>query len=447
MGNLSDQSGWQRPITPEQRKKLRLVDGVLSSQLANGFRRQIDPYQVAVYVSDTSWLETLTPRVPIRQADKQLVVRARHATLLLEIDTDEVLIDPGLDTVIENANPSVIAVTHAHNDHSGGLLTAANLYPKASILMTAETFQLLQLLPDDQASAVKRLIQERGQLHLADGIPFRIYDIEYRLFPAGHLAGAAMIDVQKNGNRVLVTGDFALREIGGLPGGVWPLAEYDAVIMESSHAWDRLYPTAAPETNWRSLITACQNAIDAGATRLIVLASALGEAQDAYFALCKAQMEGEYSTFTLRLAGKAARVAELYATLASSPLSPWRNAIRTLNSKDYLPDRSIVITGGFENADGIGSSLVDAAASDTAIIKPSIGFTNSPGTYTYSVSLHASFSELFATAIALNCREVALYHGQLGKGEKSPPLTKMLESVGRRVEHLAETPKRIGGIL
>ena len=87
--------------------------------------RQLDPFQLAVYVFDTSWLETLTPRVPSRAADKQLVVRAHHATLLLEIDNDEVLIDPGLDTVIENANPSVIAVTHAHNDHVGGLLNAA----------------------------------------------------------------------------------------------------------------------------------------------------------------------------------------------------------------------------------------------------------------------------------------------------------------------------------
>ena len=60
-----------------------------------------------------------------------------------------------------------------------------SMYPQASVLMTAETFDLLQLLPADQASAVKRLIQERGQLHPADGIPFRIYDVEYRIFPGG----------------------------------------------------------------------------------------------------------------------------------------------------------------------------------------------------------------------------------------------------------------------
>ena len=118
-------------------------------------------------------VENTDARVPSRPADKQLMVRARHATLLLEIDDDEVLIDPGLDTVIEDANPSAIVVSHAHNDHVGGLLSAAEMYPRASVLMTAETPELLKLLPDDQARALSSLIRERGQLHSADGIPFR----------------------------------------------------------------------------------------------------------------------------------------------------------------------------------------------------------------------------------------------------------------------------------
>ena len=202
-----------------------------------------------------------------------------------------------------------------------------------------------------------------------------------------------------------------------------------------------------PKQTGGVLVAACQNAVDAGALRLIVLASALGEAQDVYFALCKAQMDGKFSTYTLRLAGKAARVAEFYAKLSHSAISPWSNAIRTLNSKDYFPAQSIVITGGFENADGIGNALVEAASTldDTAIIRPSVGFSSSAGSYTYSISLHASLSELFATAVALKCRQVALYHGQHGNGNS--PLATILESVGRSVVYITETPKMVGGSL
>jgi len=446
MGNISEQSSWQRPITAQVQKGLKLVDGILPPELADELSHQHDPYQLAAYVADAAWLNKLTPRIPTRSQSVGVGVRARHATLLLEFNGDAVLIDPGSDTIIEHANPSMIAITHAHHDHVGGLLIAANLYPQASILMTPETFDLLQIPPDDQANAVKQLIRERGQLHLADGSPLRTHDIDYRFLPAGHLQGAAMIDIQTKDCRVLITGDFALRETGGLPGGVWSTAEYDTVIMESSHGWDTNRPTAVPETNWKSLITACQNAVDDGATRLIVLAAALGEAQDAYFALCASQMRGDFSKFTVRFAGKALKVAELYARLARSPHSIWSNPIRTLTNSDYVPENSIVIVGGFDTVDGMGSRLVESSAaySHSAVIRPVIGFSNSPGSYTYTVSLHASFNELFATAVALKCRQVALYHGQHGRGEGSSPLIRMLESVGRHVVPLIETPRIVG---
>lgn len=430
-------------------RDLKLVDGYLSSQLADGLLANRDPYELAVYAAETEWLAKLSPRIPSLMQRGNVMARARNACLLLEFTDTDVLIDPGAGSLIENANPSAILVTHAHHDHVGDLIAAAQLYPQAAVLMTPETFELLQMLPAETAYAIAQIVEQRGHLIAADTTPHRIFDVEYRFRPAGHLVGAAMIDIQAGDSRVLVTGDFALRELAGLSGAVWPTDAYDVVIMESSHAQDRDFPTADSVTNRNSVLSACYRAAADGAARLFVAVTSLGEAQEAYMALCAAQMEGAFPDFTVRFAGKAGQVAKLYKKLLSTPDSPWQNLIHEIVSADYIPDHSIVIAGGFERNDGVGAKLMTslAGAGDTAMIMPTLDHSNSKVGYAYSISLHASFGELFATAAAMNCRQVALYHGPQGVGEVVSPLAKLLRRIGRDVVHLADSPKRLGGAL
>ncbi|XWX05457.1 MBL fold metallo-hydrolase [Aggregatilineales bacterium SYSU G02658] len=446
MGNISEQHKWQRPLSNSS--NLKLVEGHLSTTLADGLMSTYDPYELAAYVADFDWLAKLSPRVLRSSHHGEFIARANHATLLLQFADTDVLIDPSEGTFIENVKPSVIGVTHAHQDHIGGLVEAASLYRDALILMTPETFELLQLLPSNAASQIAQIMHQRGQLMYADGSLSRVSGVEYRFLPAGHLAGAAMIDIAQSDVRVLITGDFALRELGGLPGAVWTSDPYDVVIMESTHAWDVQHPTADPITNRKSLISACNQAVNDGASRLIVIASALGEAQEAYITICTAQMRGEFSSYTVRFAGKASNVAKLYAKLSSESFSPWKNAVQVIAQVDYIPEKSITIVGGYENEKSAGQKLIDTAllSSDTAIIRPVIGYNRSSVGYTYSISLHASFGELFATASALNCRQVALYHGQ-GTQQKVSPLVKLLAQIGRNAVHLSNTPKSLGGKL
>lgn len=235
MGNIPERVEYKHPMITVSSKDLPLIDGFLKAEIAEELASRRDRYELATFVADFDWLARLSPRVSRRSQHSEFLAYAHHATLLLKFADTDVLVDPGEGIIIEDANPSVIGVTHAHQDHVGGLIEAAKRYKDASILMTPETFDLLQLLPGNAASQIARIMQERGHLVRADGNPHRVFDVEYRFLPAGHLVGAAMIDIARSDQRVLITGDFALRELGGLPGAVWTSTPYDVVLMESSH--------------------------------------------------------------------------------------------------------------------------------------------------------------------------------------------------------------------
>lgn len=437
MGNISKNNGWQHPITRQNKKALHLERGVLQS--VSELNHDLG-YSLASYVDDQAWLSSLKPQIPESRPIGKYVIRATHATLRIESQNYQLLVDPGLDVSLEGANPDVIVVTHAHADHAGGLLDAAERFSDAALICSSGTFELLQLLPG--ADEYERVFRDRGHIVKCDGQPIKAKGIEFRLFSAGHLYGAALLDVANEMGRLLITGDFSLRETGGLPGGVWPTADYDLLIMESSHAWDVEAPTADEVTNWQSLIDACQSAVNDGYSRIAIPAMSLGEAQEIYYALCQAQMGGVFGDFTLRMVGKAADVARLYQRESHSAFDPWKNALHTLNSLDYIPDHSIVIGSNIEPRDADGERNQDAIA----YVVPTIGSQRRSSGYSFNISTHASYRELFATALAIKCYQVALYHGT-NSSESRSPLTQLIELTGRKVTTLTDTPQLLGGKL
>jgi len=250
-----------------------------------------------------------------------------------------------------------------------------------------------------------------------------------------------MIDVQMDRLRILITGDFALRETAGLPGGVWSGADYDALVMEGSHAADNVYPTAASLTHIHALWDVCQTSIEKGASRLLILAQALGEAQAVYEALCQAQMQGKFPGLAIRMSGKAAKVASLYQQAISAPFSAWRLPLMTAEIHDYFPHHSIVIASGWEGqTDDEIRTRLGLSSAEIAILRPSQTRTQQD---TYDFPLHASWGELYATALAVRCREVMLYHGTFNT---PPSLMQCLEQCGRRISLLKNKLHTIGDV-
>jgi putative mRNA 3-end processing factor len=111
-------------------------------------------------------------------------------------------------------------VTHVHADHILGL--ERSLKSCEQVLMTAATKDLIKVIKPHH------LMEDRNVKTLDYGERFLYDDEELTLHPADHILGAAQVIVKdKEGTRMLFTGDFRLRGT--------PVVSADALVIEATY--------------------------------------------------------------------------------------------------------------------------------------------------------------------------------------------------------------------
>jgi Cft2 family RNA processing exonuclease len=141
------------------------------------------------------------------------------SAFLVESDQACVLVDAGCGAEVIDVRPDALILTHAHNDHIRGLAGIIERYPGLAVYSTAATKSALRRvlkgeLTEGRANAISdTMIARKFQSS------FEIGDLHVLLRRAGHIAGAAMVEVSREGRRVLVTGDFSRHAIPGVAEG------------------------------------------------------------------------------------------------------------------------------------------------------------------------------------------------------------------------------------
>lgn len=202
---------------------------------------------------------------------------------LLEADGGRILVDCGLyqgvkqlrlrnwaRLPVEPASIDAVLLTHAHIDHSGYVPALVRDSFRGPVRCSAATLELGRiLLPDaghlqeEDASYANRkgfskhhaalpLYTEADSVAAIDSLvpvgfdrweelgPFR-----FRLRPAGQILGAASIEVEHGGRRVLFSGDLGRSE-DLLMHPPSPPGDPDWIVVESTYG-DRLHPAVDPQ--------------------------------------------------------------------------------------------------------------------------------------------------------------------------------------------------------
>jgi metallo-beta-lactamase family protein len=249
------------------------------------------------------------------------VTGSRH---LLTVGDARVLVDCGLfqgfkRLRLKNWEPfpvdpseiGAVILTHAHIDHSGYLPRLARNGFRGPVLCTEATRDLCQILLPDSGFLQEKDAERANRygytkhkpalplytkkdaedcLQAFAPRPFRqsfevLPGITAEMRPAGHILGAASVELRAAGRTIVFSGDLGRYGDATMPDPE-PVPAADALVVESTYG-DRLHAAAAPEDE---LATVVRETAARGGTVLIP-AFAVGRAQSLMFQLMRLKKE------------------------------------------------------------------------------------------------------------------------------------------------------------
>ncbi|MBN1169504.1 MBL fold metallo-hydrolase [Candidatus Micrarchaeota archaeon] len=141
---------------------------------------------------------------------------------------------------VESIDPDMVVLSHAHLDHSGCL----PMLSKYRWYATPPTRDIVDVLWKDSMKIMgeglpytladyKRALKKWTPLLYEQTI--RTGETEVTLHDAGHISGAAMVDIEYQGKRVFYTGDFKCQDTFMHKGADY-YEDIDILILESTYA-------------------------------------------------------------------------------------------------------------------------------------------------------------------------------------------------------------------
>jgi L-ascorbate metabolism protein UlaG (beta-lactamase superfamily) len=385
------------PITPQLINHLKPSQGLISAQRAEAYLDEYSPYQLGLYVESLEWLTQFRAPVPTHTTTTPYHVHVDQATVVIQINQTTVIIDPHAQFDIHRYTPDLIIVTHAHQDHCGGLLALCHAHPTCGVAMTAITWDLCAIHASDGITEIREHV---GYTLVTDGHPQTINQIELRCYAAGHLIGACMVDLRLDGVSILITGDMCVRSIAHALSAHWPTHAYDLVLVEGTHVGDSALPVTDQTHNNHALVQKCIHSTD---EHIVIMATALGAAQDIYTHLITAQMQGHMPRHRIYLHGKAAEVAHYYQRRFMGTSPQWKLPVHELSTT--TPARPSIIITSTTNEQHI-ASLTQRGT----LIRPAFDQLLITQSTHYWHTSHASQRELICTALAIPSTHVGFYH-------------------------------------
>ncbi|PXA04245.1 MBL fold metallo-hydrolase [Coraliomargarita sinensis] len=257
-------------------------------------------------------------------------------SIYLQIGPFNILVDAGLhpkkmgyDALpdfepIEDVDLDLIILTHCHLDHLGALPVVSAHNPTTPVITTAPNEMLAPRMLRNSINVMKRQRQEHGIseyplfLHrdvaqLSKQITVQRFErgeiylkgkeqIEVILHPAGHVAGAAAVELVYKHRRIVFSGDVLFDAQRTLPGAHLPQGPVDTLFLETTRGAKGRESGRSRSTEVDRLIDKVGQILDRDGSCLIPV-FALGRMQELFKIIYEARNFGRLPNSPIYAAG------------------------------------------------------------------------------------------------------------------------------------------------
>ena len=203
---------------------------------------------------------------------------------------------------IRGVHLDLIIITHCHLDHIGSLPVLLREHPEAPVVMTTSSAMLIERMLRNSVNVMTR---QRDEDNIPEyplftheevdrlkkrftGIPFgqakRVTStkddaITFIFHPAGHVAGAAGVEIIHKRRQIFITGDALFDNLRTLPGAKFPAGRFDTLIMETTRGATERPADKSRAAEMQRLVTTINETIQRGGSFLLPV-FALGRQQE-----------------------------------------------------------------------------------------------------------------------------------------------------------------------
>jgi Cft2 family RNA processing exonuclease len=266
-------------------------------------------------------------------------------SLFVQLGDLNILVDCGLHpkkvgrvaapdlTPLRGINLDLIIITHCHLDHIGSVPVVMREQPNTPVIMTTSSRMLIERMLHNSANVMMR---QRDEENIPDyplftheeidrcarrltGLPFGHAkhfrgardDIEIIFHPAGHVAGAAGVEIRHKHRAIFFTGDVLFENQRTLAGAKFPAGHFDTLIVETTRG-----TTERPQGKERvneiaRLVTSINDTVQRGGSFLLPV-FALGRMQEIFSILHDARKFGRLVECPIYTGGLGVDIADYF---------------------------------------------------------------------------------------------------------------------------------------